>query len=125
MVLPQRNFGYQTYVDDDSVSWNKRGEIGGAAAAVDGHAAAVATQPVWHNERQNHVRRVVYQDSTTGRKAIPIIYTAAAYAAIAKGDIISVPVPGSATNVNYACVDKLPERKRGSPSFSTHLADHA
>jgi hypothetical protein len=119
----QKNFGYQTYVDDDGTSWNKRGETGGAAAAVDGHAAAVATQPVWEERPHNTVRKVIYQDATTGRTITPIIYTAAAYSEIAKGDVVAVAVAGLATAVNYTAIDKKPEHKRGTPTFTRQLAD--
>lgn len=123
MARNQKNFAYQLYVDDDAVSWSKRGETGGAAAAVDGHADADPANPVWEEGKLNRVRKVRYMDSTTGRTVDPIIYTAAAFAAIAKGDIIAVQVEGLATTVNYAAVQKLGEKKKGVPNFSTHLAD--
>ena len=123
MARNQKNFKYFTYVDDGSVSWNKRGEDGGAAAAVDGHAAAVASQPVWEETPRNRVRKIQYMDSTTGRSIFPIFYTAAAYAAVALGDIVAVQVAGLATTVNYAAVKKLPERKRSTPNFTRQLAD--
>lgn len=123
MARNQKNFRYFTYVDDGGVSWNKRGEDGGAAAAVDGHAAAVATQPVWEEKRFNRVRKIRYMDATTGRTIDPIFYTAAAYAAVALGDIVAVQVAGLATTVNYTAVQKLGEHKRGTPAFTHQLAD--
>lgn len=123
MPRNQKNFGYQTYVDDSGVSWNKRGETGGAAAAVDGHAASVASQPVWEERPFNTVRKIVYMDATTGRTVKPIFYTAAAYSAVALGDIVAVQVAGLATTVNYTAVQKIGEHKRGTPNFTRQLAD--
>lgn len=123
MPRNQKNFGYQTYVDDDGVSWNKRGETGGAAAAVDGHAVSVAGQPVWEERPHNTVRKIVYMDATTGRTVTPIFYTSSAYNLVALGDIVAVQVAGLATTVNYAAVQKKGERKRGTPNFTRQLAD--
>jgi len=119
----QKNFRYFTYVDDSGVDWNKRGEDGGAAAAVDGHAASVASQQVWHETRHNHVRKIRYMDSATGRTVDPIFYTSTAYNAVALGDIIAVQVAGLATTVNYTAVQKLGEHRQGIPNFTRQLAD--
>src|SRR3569623_467860 len=123
MPRNQKNFGNLTYVDDDGTSWNKRGETGGAASAVDGNAVAVAGQPVWEERPHNTVRKIVYMDATTGRTVTPIFYTGAAYSAVALGDIIPVQVAGLATTVNYTAGKKIPERKRGTPVFTRQLAD--
>lgn len=123
MARNQKNFGYLTYTDDDAVAWNKRGEIGGAGTAVDGHAAAVAGQPVWKQGPFNRVRSITYMDSTTGRTVDITFYTAADYGAVALGDIVAVAVEGLATTVNYAAVQKHAERKQGTPNFTSHLAD--
>lgn len=113
------NFANFTYVDDDGISWNKRGEDGGPAAAVDGHTAPGANQAWRDRGRRQRARAVVYVDDTdvtggrspTFRKYRAIMYTAAAYAAVALGDSISVPVPGLATSVSYKARDKQGERK--------------
>lgn len=123
MARNQKNFKYQTYVDDDGTSWNLRAEDGGAASAVDGHAAAVATQPVWERKRRNQPRTITYMDSTTGRTIRPVFFTAAAFAGVAKGDIVAVQVAGLATTVNYAAVQKHGEKKQGAPNFTRQLAD--
>lgn len=123
MARNQKNFKYFTYVDDDGVSWNKRGEDGGAGTAVDGHAAAVSSQPVWISRPGNTVRTITYQDSVTGRTVRPIFYTNAAFAAVALGDIVAVQVAGLATTVNYTATQKHAERKRGTPAFTRELAD--
>lgn len=123
MARNQKNFRYFTYVDDSGASWNKRGEDGGAATAVDGHAGADPANPVWEESRRNSVRKIRYQDPTTGRTIDPIFYTAAAYAAVALGDIVAVQVAGLATTVNYAAVQKIGERKKGTPAFTHQLAD--
>lgn len=123
MARNQKNFKLFTYVDDAGTSWNLRGEDGGAGSLVDGHAAAVATQPLWHRTRRNKPRFITYMDSTTGRTVDPVFYTAAAYAAVALGDIVAVQVAGLATTVNYAAVQKHGEKKQGSPNFTRQLAD--
>lgn len=110
MARNQKNFKLQLYVDNNGVSWNVRGEDGGAAAAVDGHAAADPTKSTWwHNTRRQHVRHIVYQDPVTFRTVKPIFYTSAAFNAVAPGDIVAVQVTGLATTVNYSAVKKEPE----------------
>lgn len=114
MARNQKNFKLFKYVDDNGGLWNVRGEDGGAAAAVDGNAAADAANPTWwKNTRRNHVRKIVYQDPTTFRTISPIFYTAAAYAAIALGSTLAVTVAGLATTVNYTAVKKIPEKMAG------------
>lgn len=107
----QKNFQLFTYVDDNATSWNKRGEDGGAAAAVDGHAAFGATQPMWEDSGRMKARRIIYTDSTTGRTVDPVFYTPTAYNAVAIGDIVAVQVAGLATTVNYAASKKVPEKQ--------------
>lgn len=123
MAGNEKNFAYFTYVDDGGTSWNKRGESGGAGTAVDGHAAAVGTQPLWHETRRNSVRKCRAQEPTTGRTVEFIVYTTAAFAAINLGDTVAVAEPGDATAVNYTVVDLIGEHKQGVPAFSHHLAD--
>lgn len=123
MARNQKNFKYFLYVDDNGDSWNVRGESGGAADAVDGHATFDATKPVWGAQsRRRHVRKIKYQDSTTLRTIDPIFYTAAAYAAVSPGDTLAVQVTGLATTVNYVAIEKIPERLSLAHA-STNLAD--
>jgi hypothetical protein len=121
MARNQKNFENFKYVDDNAVEWTKRGEDGGAAAAVDGHAAGDG-DPMWIESSRMKVRRVIYQDPTTFRTISPIIYTAAAFAAISLGSTLAVQVTGLATTVNYNAVKKIAERQ---PSRGTtrKLAD--
>lgn len=121
MARNQKNFDNYLYVDDNGVSWTKRGEAGGAAAAVDGHATGTGA-PTWIDSSRMKVRRVVYQDPTTFRTIDPIIYTAAAFAAITLGSTLAVQVEGLATTVNYNATKKVAERQpaRGP---SRQLAD--
>lgn len=121
MARNQKNFQNFLYVDDNGVSWTKRGETGGDATAVDGHATGT-NAPTWIDGPRMRVRKIVYQDPTTFRTVDPIFYTAAAYAAVALGDIVAVQVEGSATTVNYAAVKKQPERQP-SRGPSRQLAD--
>lgn len=121
MARNQKNFDNFLYVDDNAVSWTKRGESGGAATAVDGHATGTGA-PTWIDSARMKVRRIVYQDSVTFRTVDPIIYTAAAYAAIDLGDVVAVSVEGLATTVNYAAIKKIAERQP-SRGVSRKLAD--
>jgi hypothetical protein len=102
------------------VSWTKRGESGGAAAAVDGHATGTGA-PTWIDSSRMKVRRVIYRDADF-RTLDPIIYTAAAYAAIDLGDTVSASVPGLATTVTYTAVKKVAE-KQPARGPSRKLAD--
>jgi hypothetical protein len=111
MTRNQKNYQLFTYVDDNATSWNKRGEDGGAAAAVDGHAAFGATQPTWEDSSRMRVRRIIYTDSTTGRTVNPIFYTPTAFNAVALGDTLAVQVAGLATTVNFTATKKVPERQ--------------
>lgn len=121
MARNQKNFQNFLYVDDNGVDWTKRGEDGGAAAAVDGHATHNGA-PVWIDSARMRVRRIIYQDPVTFRTVDPIFYTAAAFAAVALGDIVAVQVEGLATTVNYAAVKKLAE-KQPSRGTARQLAD--
>lgn len=123
MAGNERNFDFFTYVDDSATNWNLRGESGGSAAAVDGHAVAVATQPLWHRTKRNQPRRIIYQNAATGRIIEPVFYTPTAFNAVALGDTLAVQVPGSATTVNYVATRKIGEKRQGTPAFSHHLAD--
>lgn len=123
MARNQKNFQLFTYVDDNGTSWNVRGEDGGAASAVDGHATFTATAPVWdRNTTRQHVRYVVYEDPTTHRTIKPIIYTPTAYAAIALGSTLAVSVAGLTTTVSYNATKKIPE-KQASRKSARQLPD--
>ena len=121
MARNQKNFDNFLYVDDNGVSWTKRGESGGDATAVDGHATGTAA-PTWIDSSRMRARSIVYKDPTTFRTVRPLFYTAAAYAAVAIGDIIAVQVEGLATTVNYAASRKFAE-KQPSRDPSRKLAD--
>lgn len=121
MARNQKNFQNFLYVDDNAVHWTKRGEDGGAAAAVDGHAAHDGS-PTWIDSARMRVRRIIYQDPVTFRTVDPIFYTPAAFSAVALGDIVPVQVEGLATTVNYAAVKKVAE-KQPSRGTARQLAD--
>lgn len=122
MAADQKNFQNYLYVDDNGVSWTKRGEVG-PAAAVDGHATGT-NAPTWINSARMKTRHIIYQDATTFRTISPIFYTAAAFAAVALGDIVAVHVEGEATAVNYTASKKVAE-KQPSRTPARQLADHA
>lgn len=121
MARNQKNFQNYLYVDNNGVSWTKRGESGGAAAAVDGHANGT-NAPTWIDSSRLRVRRIIYQDPVTFRTVDPIFYTAAAWAAVAIGDIVAVQVEGLATTVNYSAIRKIGE-KQPSRGPARQLAD--
>ena len=121
MAANEKNYQNFLYVDDNGVDWTKRGEDGGAAAAVDGHAAGTGA-PTWINSSRMRVRKIIYQNPTNFRTVDPTFYTAAAFAAVALGDIIAVQVPGLATTVNYAAVKKVAE-KQPARGTARQLAD--
>ncbi len=121
MARNQKNFDNNLYIDDNAVHWTKRGEVGGAATAVDGHAAGTGA-PTWIDSSRMKVRRIIYQDPTTFRTVDPIFYTNAAWTAVALNDIVAVQVEGLATTVNYFAIKKLAE-KQPSRGVSRKLAD--
>jgi len=110
-----KQFALQTYVDDSAQSWNIKGQIGTAsfASAVDGHAASGA-HPMFVRSKRHQPRHVIYQDATTFRTYTAVIYTAAAFAAIALGDVIAVEIPGEVATVNYAAIQKVAEKNPGT-----------
>ena len=122
MAADQKNFENYLYVDDNGVSWTKRGEVG-PAAAVDGHATGT-NAPMWINTPRMKTRHIIYQDATTFRTISPIFYTAAQFAAVALGDIVAVHVEGETATVNYTAAKKVAE-KQPSRVPSRKLADHA
>jgi hypothetical protein len=123
VVAVQRNFQNFTYTDDNAVAWTKKGETGDGREAVDGHAA-VAAHPTWIDGARMRTRKITYQDSTTFRTKSVIFYTAAAFAAVALGDVIAFMVEGEAVAVNYAAIVKHGEHQP-SRAASRMLADHA
>lgn len=122
MARNQKNFEYFAYTDDNAVVWNVRGEVGGAASAVDGHSTDL-TKPVWgRNTLRRHVRYAVWADAVTHRTLKTIIYTPTAFAAVGAGDTIDASVAGLATVVTYTLKAKIGE-KQPIPGPATHLAD--
>ncbi len=122
MAGNQINFDNLLYVDDNGVSWTKRGEIGGAATAIDGHATSTSA-PTWFDSSRMKVRRILFKHTASGRTIKPIFYTAAAYAAVDLGDVITPAVEGLATSPDFAAVKKLAEKQPQRATASVHLAD--
>lgn len=123
MAADQKNFQNFLYTDDNGVDWTKRGESGTDRSAVDGSAAGTGA-PTWIDGPRMQARHIIYQDPTTFRTKRVVFYTAAAYAAVALGDIIAFHVEGEATTVNYSAVKKVAE-KQPSRGTARQLADHA
>ena len=93
MARNQKNFENFLYVDDNSVSWTKRGEIGGDGSAVDGHASGTGA-PTWIDGPRISARRIVYHDSTTLPPVRPLFYTAAASASVSVGNRLTATTQG-------------------------------
>jgi hypothetical protein len=123
MAADQKNFQNFLYVDDNGVSWTKRGESGADRAAVDGSATGTGA-PTWKDGPRQKARAIIYQDATTFRTKRVIFYTAAAFAAVALGDIVAFHVEGETATVNYTAVKKEAE-KQPSRGPARQLADHA
>jgi hypothetical protein len=123
VAVNQKNFQWYTYVDDSGQSWNMRGESGGPFEAVNGHAAFDGANPTFgRTSKRRHPRYVIATNPTTFRSVKGIVYTAAAFAAIAGGDAIAVSVPGSASTETFNVSAKVAERMP-LPSAGRHLAD--
>jgi hypothetical protein len=123
MAANEKNYELFDYVDDNGFHWCVKGESGGAGSAVDGHAAFVATNPMFGKvTTRRHPRYVVAQNPANFRTIRFIVYTAAAYAAIAGGTTIAVDVPGSGTAVDYTVSAKIGE-KMPIAKASRNLAD--
>lgn len=121
MAGNQKNFENFLYVDDNGVSWTKRGETGGAATSVDGHATGTLA-PTWTDGPRMSTRKVVYQEAVTFRTIHAIIYTAAAFAAVALGSTVTGAVAGMATAPTFVAIRKLGE-KQGGRGPTRKLAD--
>ncbi len=123
MAAVQKNFENFLYVDDNAVSWTKRGETGDGREAVDGHATGT-NDPTWLDSPRMRARAIVYQDPTTFRTKRVLFYTSAAFSAVALGDIIAFKVENETVAVNYFAQKKLAE-KQPSRTPARQLADHA
>lgn len=124
MAIEQLNFSLYTYVDNNGVSWNKRGEKEGVRQAVDGSAAA-GGNPAFIETRRHRVRKIVYQEATTFRTKTVIFYTAAAWAAITLGSsTLTFVIPGTATGIVYTASSKL-EEKNPKATAGPNLIEHA
>lgn len=121
MARNQKNFDNFLYVDDNAVSWTKRGEAGGAGDGIDGHATNTGA-PMWIDTSRRRARTLTAYDATTFRTIRPIIYTPTAFAAVDIGDTIAVQVAGLATTVNYTVSGKNAE-KQPKVQVSRKLAD--
>lgn len=123
MAAEQKNFDNFLYVDDNGVSWTKRGESDAIRGAVDGHATGTGA-PMWLDSPRMRARRVIYTDATTFRTKTILVYTAAAFAAIALASTLNFKVEGNTATVAYTASKKLAE-KQPARSASRQLADHA
>ena len=112
-----------TYTDDHGTVWNKMGQIDPGCNALDGSTAATSgAQDFPRQTRRYRARAARFVDPATFRTKTCIMYTAAAAAALTGASTVSVPVPGSATNVTYSFDGLIPE-KTPIKSISRNLAD--
>jgi hypothetical protein len=124
MPLVQPNFGYFTYESDDGFSYNIRASAEWAAISAHGLAARSSAQGRYITSGSRKPRMVTYKDLTTGRSKKGPVGTAAAYTALAIGDIHAFAVPDQTADVDYTLVSKTPEHVPGSVIQSA-VADHA
>jgi len=124
MAADQLNKQWFTYVDGNGLHWNKLASDDAACHALDGSAASVAGQPDYPRKtRSRQPREAVFTDSVTFRQKSCVIFTEAAFSAIATGATIPVSVPGEATTVTYTLSAKRPD-KAPIRAVSRQLADH-
>lgn len=120
------NFSLYSYTDNNGQVWDKRGEKDTIRNAVDGSTAA-GSHPAWGRETTRHsVRKIVYQDLTTGRTRTIITYTPTADAAITLGtSTLSFPIQGEATAIVYTAVKRIGERSPKATAGPFNLGQHA
>jgi len=123
MAANQRNLQVFTYVDDNAVTWNKRGQEDAAINAVDGSAALTAGAPVWIDTKRKQTRKAVFQDPTTFRTVKFTVYTAAAFAALTSASTLNINVPGEVAAVTYNLSEKIGE-KQPVAKAARQLTDH-
>lgn len=124
MAGNQKNFQYFTYLTDQSVAHNIKGESGGAFSAIDGHAAPVLTQPLLTGiNKRNRPRYAIAEHTTTFRRARGIIYTPTAFAAIVLGSTVNVATAGNTGTTAFTVIDLQPEKLRRATASSRNLAD--
>src|SRR5262252_994814 len=111
MAQDSRNSNLFKYVDDNGTTWNARGELQTAVNAIDGSTALQAGAPVWIDTGRRQTRKAVFFDPATFRTKRVVVFTAAAFTAITGSSTLSVPVPGSSTNVTYSLSQKIPEKQ--------------
>lgn len=125
MAIEQKNYGLFTYVDDNAVSWNLRGEKEAVRQAVDGSSAS-GGHPPFIPSRRHRPRAITYTDLTTFRTKRVIFYTAAAFAAITPGtSTLTFVIEGSATGVVYTASKKHDEKNPSGTATSSGLPEHA
>lgn len=123
MAQDSPNRKWFQYTDNHGKVWNKMGKIDPGCNALDGSSAALAGAPNFPAQtRRYRARKAVFQDPITFRTATCIMYTAAAAAALSGASTLTVPVPGSATNVTYS-FQGLEDEKTPTKSISRNLAD--
>jgi hypothetical protein len=107
-----REFSVNTYVDDNTVSWNMRGDKTWAADGASGGAAA-GSHPFWAGKdtKRRHRRYAIFQDTVSGRVTKRIVYTAAALAALTSTSTTTAFFPGLEDAVTMTLVDKVPEKQ--------------
>lgn len=122
MAQDSRNTNLFTYLDDNAMTWNARGELQTAVNAIDGSAALTAGAPVWFDSKRRTTRKAVFYDPATFRTKRVVVFTPTAFAAITGTTTLAVPVPGDATTVTYHLSQKISERQPVAKT-SRNLAD--
>jgi hypothetical protein len=121
--MAQRNLAFYTYQTDQGTDMNIKGEMNGPFSALDGHAAPDLANPTFTGiNRRNHPRYAFATEPTTFRKTRGIIYTPAAFAAIALGTTVAVSVAGNTGTTNFTITDLQGEKLRRATETSRNLA---
>lgn len=122
-MAQQRNFKWYRYTDNKSRTWSIRADAETGDNASFGMGTFDVADPPFGPQSRRHVpRRVVYQDSTTGRSRVVVVGTPAALAAAPL--TLAVSIAGDGTPVTYNLAGDLPEKLQ-TPKTGTHLIDHA
>jgi len=110
MAGNEKNFSLFDYVDDNAFHWCLRGEDGGRGGGRRTRGVHRHQSSVRQITRRRHPRYIVAMNATTFRTIRFIVYTAAAYAAIAGGSSIAVQLPGLATTTPFLVSSKVGEK---------------
>lgn len=110
-VTVARNFNYFTYASDDGRNYNLKADQAWGQLAASGGTAAGANAFYGRPTRRRRPRYAFFRDGTSFRVFRGVVFTTAAYNAIAiASTTVSRVYPGTQTAVNFTCFSKTAER---------------